>query len=163
MIRKANGQNLRITANAQVGSTFACASETILGSVTLPPDFLSSGAIITVRNSCTKSSTSSPFTYKLYFNTTANITGALQLGTFSAGVGDFSPNIYRRFVFTNTTTARGLASTFSTSNDVGDVVGATVATFTFTNWLVGGGVFFVTGFRGSGTDTLQLINISLEV
>jgi hypothetical protein len=66
-------------------------------------------------------------------------------------------------VFTNTTTARGLASTFSTSNDVGDVVGATVATFTFTNWLVGGGVFFVTGFRGSGTDTLQLINISLEV
>jgi hypothetical protein len=162
MIRKANGQNLRITANAQVGSESACVSETILGSVTLPPNFLSAGAIITVRNSCRKSSTSSAFTYKLYFNTTANITGALQLGTFTVSNTSVSPNIYRRFVFTSATTAAGLASTFSASNDVGDFT-STVATFTFTNWLVGGGVFFVTGLRSAGTDTLQLINISLEV
>ena len=39
MIRKVNGQNLRITANGQVGAGFACATETILGSVTIPPRF----------------------------------------------------------------------------------------------------------------------------
>jgi hypothetical protein len=163
MIRKANGQNLRITANAQVGSTSACLSETILGSVTLPPDFLSAGAIITVRNSCAKSAATGVFVVKLYFNTTASLTGALQLGTYTTLSTDRAPGVYRRFLFNTATTAVGLDSTFSTSNDVGDVVGATAATLSFTNWLVGGGVFFITGLRSSGTDTLQLINISLEV
>jgi len=153
MIRKANGQNLRITANAQVGSSFACVTETILGSVTLPPDFLSTGAIICVRNSCAKSGATGVFVVKLYFNTTASLSGALQLGTYTSSSADRAPNA---------TQAKGIASTFSNNNDVGDLLSA-VATFTFTNWLVGGGVFFMTGLRSSGSDTMQLINMSIEV
>jgi hypothetical protein len=70
--------------------------------------------------------------------------------------------VFRRFVFTSATQAKGIASTFSNNNDVGDLLSA-VATFTFTNWLVGGGVFFMTGLRSSGSDTMQLINMSIEV
>lgn len=162
MIRKANGKNLRMTANAEVGTSFACATETILGNVTLPENYLERGAIITIRTSCAKSAGTGAFTVKLYFNTTANLSGALQLGTFTSAAADRAPNVYRRFVFTETTVAKGLESTFSTSNDVGDNT-STVATFTFTNWLVGGGKFFVTGLRSAGTDTVQLINLSLEV
>ena len=162
MIRKANGQNLRITANGQVGSSFACATETILGSVTLPSDFLSTGAIICVRNSCAKSAGTGVFVVKLYFNTTASISGALQLGIYTSAAADRAPNVFRRFVFTSATQAKGLTSTFSNSSDVGDLL-SSVATFTFTNWLVGGGVFFMTGLRSSGTDTMQLINMSIEV
>lgn len=164
MIRKANGQNLRITANGQVGSSFACTTETILGSVALPPDFLSTGAIITVRNSCSKFGTTGVFVVKLYFNTTVSLSGALQLGTYSSAAADRAPNVYRRFVFKSPTTARGLNQTFSASSDTGDYnTFPGVVTQTFTNWLVGGGVFFVTGLRSSGTDTMQLINMSIEV
>lgn len=161
MIRKANGQNLRITANNTIGTAFACATETVLGSVTLPADFLSSGASIILKSFCLKSGTANAFTLKLYFNTTATTVGAVQLGTYSVVAANVTPGIYRKFFFDSATTARGLSGTFSASNDIGDIA-SSVVQFSFTNWLVGGGVFFLTGLRTSGTETLQLYQLHLE-
>ena len=84
------------------------------------------------------------------------------MGIYTSAAGDLAPNVFRRFVFTSATQAKGLRSDFSNSSDVGDIV-STVQTFTFSGWLVGGGVFFMTGLRSSGTDTMKLINMSLEV
>ena len=40
MIRKRNGKLLRMAQNGTIGTSFACATETIIGSVNLPADFL---------------------------------------------------------------------------------------------------------------------------
>ena len=160
--RKRNGILLRMPGTFGLGTAQACSTETILGSVPLAADYLKSGAIITISNGIIKSSSANAFTIKLYFNTTASISGALQMGTYSVVASDLSPTIFRRFVFDSATTAKGLRSTFSVSNDVGDIA-TTVDTFTFSSWLATGGYFFITGLRTSGTETLQLLKMTIEV
>jgi hypothetical protein len=55
-----------------------------------------------------------------------------------------------------------MVSTFSATNDVGDIA-TTVASYTFSSWLINGGYFFITGLRTSGTETLQLVKMTIEV
>ena len=159
--RKKNGIYLRIPA-ATSSIAYTCSSETVLGSVTLAPDYLVSGAIITTTNGIIKSGATDAFTIKLYFNTTQSLSGALQMGTYSVVAANTSPNLFRRFVFDSATTAKGMASTFSATNDAGDIA-TTVASYTFSSWLINGGYFFITGLRTSGTETLQLVKMTIEV
>jgi hypothetical protein len=53
-------------------------------------------------------------------------------------------------------------STFNSFFDYGES-STTVVSFSFTNWLVNGGKFFITGIRGAGTDTIQSLGITIEV
>jgi hypothetical protein len=163
MIRKRNGKLLRMAQNGTIGTSFACATETIIGSVNLPADFLISGAIILIRANFIKTGTSSQITLKLYFNTTESLSGALLLATGgSPTTTDLSPYIYRTFCFDSSTTAKGMDSTFNSFFDYGES-STTVASFSFTNWLVNGGKFFITGIRAAGTDTIQSLGITIEV
>jgi hypothetical protein len=163
MIRKRNGKLLRMAQNGTIGTSFACATETIIGSVDLPADFLISGAIILIRANFIKTGTSSQITLKLYFNTTESLSGALLLATGgSPTTTDLSPYIYRTFCFDSSTTAKGMNSTFNSFFDYGES-STTVVSFSFTNWLVNGGKFFITGIRGAGTDTIQSLGITIEV
>jgi hypothetical protein len=149
--------------NGTIGTSFACATETIIGSVDLPADFLISGAIILIRANFIKTGTSSQITLKLYFNTTESLSGALLLATGgSPTTTDLSPYIYRTFCFDSSTTAKGMNSTFNSFFDYGES-STTVVSFSFTNWLVNGGKFFITGIRGAGTDTIQSLGITIEV
>lgn len=163
MIRKRNGKLLRMAQNGTIGTSFACATETIIGSVNLPADFLISGAIILIRANFIKTGTSSQITLKLYFNTTESLSGALLLATGgSPTTTDLSPYIYRTFCFDSSTTAKGMNSTFNSFFDYGES-STTVVSFSFTNWLVNGGKFFITGIRAAGTDTIQSLGITIEV
>ena len=163
MIRKRSGKLLRMTQNGTIGASFACATETIIGSVDLPPDFLISGAIILIRANFIKTGTTSQITLKLYFNTTESLSGALLLATGgSPSTTDLSPYIYRFFCFDSSTTSKGLNSTFAAFNDIGDIA-TTVDSFSFSSWLVNGGKFFITGLRAAGTDTIQSLGITIEV
>jgi hypothetical protein len=163
MIRKRNGKLLRMAQNGTIGTSFACATETIIGSVDLPADFLISGAIILIRANFIKTGTSSQITLKLYFNTTESLSGALLLATGgSPTTTDLSPYIYRTFCFDSSTTAKGMNSTFNSFFDYGES-STTVVSFSFTNWLVNGGKFFITGIRAAGTDTIQSLGITIEV
>jgi hypothetical protein len=149
--------------NGTIGTSFACATETIIGSVDLPADFLISGAIILIRANFIKTGTSSQITLKLYFNTTESLSGALLLATGgSPTTTDLSPYIYRTFCFDSSTTAKGMNSTFNSFFDYGES-STTVVSFSFTNWLVNGGKFFITGIRAAGTDTIQSLGITIEV
>lgn len=159
--RKKNGISLRIDAQS-LGAAYSCSTETILGAVTITPDYLVSGAIITVHNGIIKSGTTDAFTIKLYWNSTLNISGALQMGTYSVVAANVSPGLFRRFVFDSATTAKGMISTASFTNDAGDIA-TTVASYTFSSWLINGGHFFITGLRTSGTETLQIVKMSIEV
>jgi hypothetical protein len=163
MIKKRSGVSLRMAQNGIIGTSFACATETIIGSVNLPPDFLTSGAIILIRGNFIKTGTTSQITLKLYFNTTESLSGALLLATGgSPTTTDLSPYIYRVFCFDSATTAKGLNSTFAAANDLSDIA-TTVNSFSFTNWLVTGGKFFITGLRAANTDTIQSLGITIEV
>jgi hypothetical protein len=159
--RKKNGIALRISGTG-LRSADPCSTESILGSVAIAPDYLVSGAIITTTNGIIKSGTTDAFTIKLYWNTSASLSGALQMGTYSVVAANTSPNLFRRFVFDSATTAKGMASTFSATNDSGDIA-TTVASYTFSSWLINGGYFFITGLRTSGTETLQLVKMTIEV
>lgn len=159
--RKKNGISLRIDA-VGLRTAFSCSTETILGSVVIAPDYLVSGAIITIHNSMIKSGTTDAFTIKLYWNATQSLSGALQMGTYSVVAANVSPGLFRRFVFDSATTAKGMISTASFNNDIGDIA-TTVASYTFSSWLINGGYFFITGLRTSGTETLQLVKMSIEV
>jgi hypothetical protein len=163
MIRKRNGKLLRMAQNGTIGTSFACATETIIGSVNLPADFLISGAIILIRGNFIKTGTSSQITLKLYFNTTESLSGALLLATGgSPTTTDLSPYIYRTFCFDSSTTAKGMNSTFNSFFDYGES-STTVDSFSFSSWLVNGGKFFITGLRSGGTDTIQSLGITIEV
>ena len=163
MIRKRSGKLLRMTQNGTIGASFACATETIIGSVDLPVDFLISGAIILIRGNFIKSGTTSQITLKLYFNTSESLSGALLLGTgAAASTSDLSPFIYRVFCFDSDSTSKGLNSTFAAGTDLGDIA-TTVNSFSFSSWLVNGGKFFITGLRAAGTDTIQSLGITIEV
>ena len=160
--RKRNGINLRMIGQFGLGTAQACSTETILVSVNLPGDYLQSGAIITIANGMIKSGAVGTFTIKLYFNTSSSISGATQMGTYSVIASGISPTIFRRFVFDSATTAKGMTSTFSATNDTGDQA-TPVATYTISSWLATGGVFFITGLRTSGTETLQAVKMTIEV
>ena len=160
--RTRNGIYLRMPSVFSLGNATTCATEAILGSVNLAADYLVSGAIITIANGIIKSGASSTFTIKLYFNTTASLSGALQMGTYSVVAANTSPTIYRTFVFDSATTAKGLLSTANASGDAA-TVSSTSESYTFTSWLANGGYFFLTGLRTSGTETLQLLKITIEV
>jgi len=163
MIRKRSGKLLRMAQNGTIGTTFACATETIIGSVDLPANFLISGAIILIRGNFIKTGTTSQITLKLYFNTTESLSGALLLATGTApSTSDLSPFMYRVFCFDSATTAKGLNSTAATGSDIGDI-SSTVDSFSFSSWLVTGGKFFITGLRAAGTDTIQSLGITIEV
>jgi hypothetical protein len=163
MIRKRSGKLLRMSQNGTIGASFDCATETILGSVGLPGNFLISGAIILIRGNFIKTGTTSQITLRLYFNGTASLPGALLLGTGAAALtSDLSPYIYRVFCFDSSSTAKGLNSTFAAANDLGDLA-TTVDSFSFTEWLPKGGQFFITGLRAAGTDTIQSLGITIEV
>jgi hypothetical protein len=163
MIRKRNGKLLRMAQNGTIGTSFACATETIIGSVDLPADFLISGAIILIRGNFIKTGTTSQITLKLYFNTTESLSGALLLATGgSPSTTDLSPYIYRVFCFDSSSTAKGMFPTANFFNDIGDFA-TTVSSFSFSSWLVNGGKFFITGLRASGTDTIQSLGITIEV
>jgi hypothetical protein len=162
MIRKRSGKLLRMAQNGTIGTSFACATETIIGSVDLPADFLISGAIILIRGNFIKTGTTSQITLKLYFNTTESLSGALLLATGQNFTTDLSPYIYRVFCFDSATTAKGMNSTISAANDLGDNA-TTVDSFSFSSWLVTGGKFFITGLRSGGTDTIQSLGITIEV
>jgi hypothetical protein len=163
MIRKRSGKLLRMTQNGTIGTSFACATETIIGSVDLPGNFLISGAIILIRANFIKTGTTSQITLKLYFNTSESLTGALLLGTGAAALtSDLSPYMYRVFCFGSESTSRGLNSSFAAANDIGDIA-TTVDSFSFTEWLPKGGKFFITGLRAAGTDTIQSLGITIEV
>ncbi len=165
MIRKANGQNLRLSATGAAGSNFSCVTETVLGSLTLPADFLSTGSIINLTAASDANPTTDSFRIRLYFNTTATTSGALLLADPSAsnswGV------LYRRYFFDSATTAKGLPASIPTAagtpiDDIGGWSLTGVGSFTFSNWLVGGGVFFITAQRYSGNGTANLKYIVLE-
>jgi len=163
MIRKRSGKLLRMAQNGTIGTSFACATETIIGSVDLPPNFLISGAIILIRGNFIKTGTTSQITLKLYFNNTESLSGALLLATGgAASASDLSPYMYRVFCFDSLTTAQGLNSTFAAFNDIGDLA-TTVESFSFSSWLNTGGKFFITGLRVGGTDTIQSLGITIEV
>jgi hypothetical protein len=163
MIRKRNGKLLRMAQNGTIGTSFACATETIIGSVDLPPDFLISGAIILIRGNFIKTGTTSQITLKLYFNTSESLSGALLLATGgSPSTTDLSPYIYRVFCFDSSSTAKGMFPTANFFNDIGDFA-TTVSSFSFTDWLPRGGKFFITGLRASGTDTIKSLGITIEV
>ena len=163
MIRKRNGKLLRMAQNGTIGTSFACATETIIGSVDLPADFLISGAIILIRANFIKSGANNQITLKLYFNTTESLSGALLLATGgSPTTTDLSPYIYRVFCFDSSSTAKGMFPTANFFNDIGDFA-TTVSSFSFTDWLPRGGKFFITGLRASGTDTIQSLGITIEV
>jgi hypothetical protein len=163
MIRKRNGKLLRMAQNGTIGTSFACATETIIGSVDLPPDFLISGAIILIRANFIKSGANNQITLKLYFNTSESLSGALLLATGgSPSTTDLSPYIYRVFCFDSSSTAKGMFSTANFFNDIGDFA-TTVSSFSFTDWLPRGGKFFITGLRASGTDTIKSLGITIEV
>jgi hypothetical protein len=162
MIRKRSGKLLRMAQNGTIGTSFACATETIIGSVDLPPNFLISGAIILIRGNFIKTGTTSQITLKLYFNETESLSGALLLATgVAASTSDLSPFMYRVFCFDSLTTAKGLNSTSAVGSDIGDF--GTVESFSFTNWLNTGGKFFITGLSSGGTDTIQSLGITIEV
>jgi hypothetical protein len=163
MIRKRSGKLLRMTQNGTIGTSFACATETIIGSVDLPPDFLISGAIILIRGNFIKSGANNQITLKLYFNTSESLSGALLLATGgSPSTTDLSPYIYRVFCFDSSSTAKGMFPTANFFNDIGDFA-TTVSSFSFTDWLPRGGKFFITGLRASGTDTIKSLGITIEV
>lgn len=163
MIRKRSGKLLRMAQNGTIGTSFACATETIIGSVDLPPDFLISGAIILIRANFIKTGTTSQITLKLYFNTTESLSGALLLATGGSPTStDLSPYIYRVFCFDSSSTAKGMFPTANFFNDIGDFA-TTVSSFSFTDWLPRGGKFFITGLRASGTDTIKSLGITIEV
>ena len=159
--RKRNGIFLRMTYSA-IEAAQSCSSETILGTVNLPANYLQSGAIIAITTGLIKSGTVGTFTIKLYFNTTVTISGATQMGTYSVLAAGTSPSIYRRFVFDSATTAKGMTSSFSATNDTGDQA-TPVATYTISSWLETGGYFFITGLRLTGTETLQSVKMTIEV
>jgi len=159
--RKRNGIYLRMTYSA-IEAAQECSSETILGTVNLRADYLQSGAIIAITTGLIKSGAVGTFTIKLYFNTTATISGATQMGTYTVPANGISPSIYRRFVFDSETTAKGMTSSFSATNDTGDQA-TPVATYTISSWLATGGVFFITGLRLTGTETLQSVKMTIEV
>ena len=160
--RRRNGINLRMVSNLGSGGGVACSTETILVTVNLPADYLKSGAIITIANGMIKSGASSTFTIKLYFNTEVSLSGALQMGTYSVVAANTSPTIFRRFVFDSATTAKGMISTFSATNDTGDQA-TSVANYSSPSWLANGGTFFITGLRLTGTETLQPVKMTIEV
>lgn len=163
MIRKRSGKLLRMAQNGTIGTSFACATETIIGSVDLPADFLISGAIILIRGHFIKTGTTSQITLKLYFNTTESLSGALLLATGgSPSTTDLSPYIYRVFCFDSSTTAKGMNSTASNFNDT-LILTTTVSSFSFSSWLVNGGKFFITGLRVGGTDTIKSLGVTIEV
>ena len=160
--KRRNGINLRMTSNLGLGTAKACSTETFLVTMDLPANYLESGAIITIASGIIKSGASSTFTIKLYFNTSVSLTGALLMGTYSVVAANTSPTIYRTFVFDSATTAKGLLSTASSSADTA-TVNNTSASYTFTSWLANGGVFFITGLRLTGTETLQNVKMTIEV
>ena len=163
MIRKRSGKLLRMAQNGTIGTSFACATETIIGSVDLPPNFLISGAIILIRGNFIKTGTTSQITLKLYFNNTESLSGALLLATgAAASTSDLSPFMYRVFCFDSLTTAKGMNSTYAVGSDIGDNA-TTVESFSFSSWLNTGGKFFITGLRAGGTDTIQSLGITIEV
>jgi len=163
MIRKRSGKLLRMAQNGTIGTSFACATETIIGSVDLPADFLISGAIILIRGHFIKAGTTSEITLKLYFNTTESLSGALLLATGGApSITDLSPYIYRTFCFDSSTTAKGMISTSNNFNDA-SIFTTTVASFSFTDWLPRGGKFFITGLRAAGSDTIKSLGMTIEV
>ena len=163
MIRKRSGKLLRMAQNGTIGTSFDCATETIIGSVDLPADFLISGAIILIRGHFIKTGTTSQITLKLYFNTTESLSGALLLATGgSPSTTDLSPYIYRVFCFDSSTTAKGMNPTSINFNDT-LITTTTVSSFSFSSWLVNGGKFFITGLRAAGTDTIKSLGVTIEV
>jgi len=159
--RRRNGISLRMPYTIG-GAAQECSTETVLADVNVPPDYLQSGAIIAITTGLIKSGAVGTFTIKLYFNTTATISGATQMGTYSVLAAGISPSIYRRFVFDSATTAKGMTSSFSATNDTGDQA-TPVANYTISSWLATGGVFFITGLRLTGTETLKSVKMTIEV
>jgi len=160
--RTRNGIFLRMLSSIATGTPLNCATETILDSVTLKADYLVSGAIITIASGIIKSGAAGTFTIKLYFNTSLSTSGALQMGQYSVTAANTSPGISRTFVFDSATTAQGLLSTANAAGDI-TISASASQSYTFTSWLATGGVFFITGLRLTGTETLQSVKMTIEV
>lgn len=177
MIRTVNGRNIRILgANAEsIGEI----PSSIIYLNYIPNSFISNGTgtpdfaklvpdVIIFRAAFTKTGTQRGHTFRLWWNTLLNVSGATQLATFQIANTVLYAQFYRRILFTSSNTARIMNFNFDSNTDVGDY-NTTLSTVTISpNWTTVDGYFFFTCDQSTPlfpgpTDTIKSLYFSAEI
>ena len=165
MIRKINGKNLRTPGIGPYSTTVSPTTDTIVGYITVGANELQTGDVCRIRAPFTKGTGfNSTFVIKIYYNTSASLTGASLLGLYSVAGTDPSPILHRTFVIKSSssldimnTTDDQYSSIISSTNG-----GSTVTSLNFNST----SYFIFTVIRtstGRANDSITMNYITLEV
>jgi len=160
MIRKVNGQNLRIPGIGSDSAPTSSAGITILQSMYIPANTLMVEECYVLRTLFVKVGTSGVFTLRIYWNSSANLTGAILVQTYSVSAGLTGIPLYRHLVVKGSSSTLVLNPTGGSRIDIGDINDTTsdLSITTTTN-----GYFIATAQRVSGADSVYNSYITLEV
>jgi hypothetical protein len=166
MIRKINGQQLRIPSGAapETAVTPAVAAPFIMtNTCSIQANKLSPGDTLIIRAAIRKTGTSNSFTLRVYWNTTVTTSGATQLALYTISASTLYFQFHRKIHFQSNNVAKIMNTAFNAINDGGDQA-TTISSVSIANWLSTSGVFFMeiqTGVRA--TDTIRSLYITVEV